>query len=246
MGSAMAEPVGRRFSFMLIFLLAGCTLPGLRPVDPAPGDPPDLARAEVGPLSLMAATGRWSSADRFLERYFIPLEVGLTNSGAEAVAVRFRDVVLVDEANRQIPALSPRDVVSLLFGPGSEVAPEEEAPEDASSFRTGPAPKERWIPPFRLSIRISPYDPFWDPWWPYPYEYWDYGPSPETAREILHRGLAEGEVRPGLMVSGVLFFKEDLEEGDEGKGYRMVWQVPSASSGEILAVLELPFAVSPN
>ena len=74
---------------------------------------------------------------------------------------------------------------------------------------------------------------------------WDWGPFMEMAREILHAGLPEGDVLPGLSVSGFLYFKESLEESDEGKVYRLSWRLPATESGRIMETLELRFVVVP-
>jgi len=227
-------------------LLAGCAVPGLRPTDPPPGEDPSIARASGESASLVAATGQWRHGTRWLQEYFIPLKGSLTNSGDEALSVRYQDILLIDEANRQIPALSPREVVEILFGfvPFIETGPA--AGKAAGPLRTCPPLCASMTGPLGFQIRLGPYpyDPFWDPWWPAPYDHWDWGPCVEMAREILHAGLPEGDVRPGLMVSGFLYFKESLEESEEGKVYRMSWRLPAAGSGQIMETLELRFVVA--
>ena len=154
-------------------LLAGCALPGLRPTEPHPGEDPCIARACGDSAILVAAAGQWHHGTRWLQEYFIPMEVSLTNSGEEALSVRYQDTLLIDEANRQIPALSPRDVVEVLFGfvPFAERGPA--AGKAIGPLRTCPPLCASMAGPlgFRIHLGPYPYDPFWDPWWPVYYDH---------------------------------------------------------------------------
>ena len=163
----------RCIALVMAALLAGCAVPGLRPTDPPPGEDPCIARACGDSASLVAATGQWRHGTRWLQEYFIPLEVSLANSGEEALSVRYQDILLIDEANRQIPALSPREVVEILFGFVPLAETRQGTGEAAGSLRICPPLCASMAGPLGFRVRLGPYpyDPFWDPWWPVYYDH---------------------------------------------------------------------------
>ncbi|MCI0370801.1 MAG: hypothetical protein L0214_05355 [candidate division NC10 bacterium] len=223
----MQRPSLSLFSFLLSALLAAglaaCATPRLVPLAPAGDDPQEGAAVRAAGLALRALPADWPGYPGDLARSVTPLLLALANEGGTPVIVRFEDFLLLDSGNREYRALSPLEVVTVLYG--------------SSPSRSD------ILPAFHLRRHPFFFHGFLsDPFFYYPY-YPSYAPAPNAwppGRDILRLALREGRVLPGHRVGGFLFF----QHATAGAGpFTLSWVPRNPETGQALATLSLPLGL---
>lgn len=210
-------------SSLLAAGLAACGTPRLVPLAPAGEPPQEGVAVRAAGLALRALPADWSGYPRDLPRSVTPLLLVLANEGGAPVLVRFEDFLLLDSGNREYRALSPLQVVTVLYG---------SAPSRSDI-----------LPAFHLHRHPLFFHGFLsDPFF-YPYYYPYYAPAPHAwppGRDILRLALREGRVLPGHRVEGFLFF----QHATAGAGpFTLSWIPRDPETGQALATLSLPLGI---
>lgn len=210
-------------SSLLAAGLAACGTPRLVPLAPAGEPPQEGVAVRAAGLALRALPADWSGYPRDLPRSVTPLLLVLANEGGAPVLVRFEDFLLLDSGNREYRALSPLQVVTVLYG---------SAPSRSDI-----------LPAFHLHRHPLFFHGFLsDPFF-YPYYYPYYAPAPHAwppGRDILRLALREGRVLPGHRVEGFLFF----QHATAGAGpFTLSWNPRDPETGQALATLSLPLGL---
>lgn len=210
-------------SSLLAAGLAACGTPRLVPLAPAGEPPQEGVAVRAAGLALRALPADWSGYPGDLPRSVTPLLLVLANEGGAPVLVRFEDFLLLDSGNREYRALSPLQVVTVLYG---------SAPSRSDI-----------LPAFHLHRHPLFFHGFLsDPFF-YPYYYPYYAPAPygwPPGRDILRLALREGRVLPGHRVEGFLFF----QHATAGAGpFTLSWIPRDPETGQALATLSLPLGL---
>lgn len=146
------------------------------------GGATDVGREALG-ISLRVVTDGWNAPSDVVERQYVPLWVRLENQGQSTIDVTFSALVLVDEKGRSFPVVPPLDVVTAIqrdaAGQGGLYAP-----SGLSSGRGGVG--------FGFAGGFDPYSP------------WQRGL--QTTEAVTTYALREGQLAPGTVAQGYLFF----------------------------------------
>lgn len=222
--SLLARP-GFPLLALLAAGLAACAAPRLVPLAPAGDVPQEGVAVRTAGLALTALPIPWPGSPGDLARSVTPILLHLANEGEAAVLVRFEDFLLLDSGSREYRALSPMEVVSILYGSTPSRA------EIVPAFHL-----QRH--PFFFHGFLS--DPFFYPYYTY-YPY--YAPAPYAwppGRDILRSALREGRVLPGHRVEGFLF----LQHAAAGTGpFTLSWVARDPETGGAIATLSLPLGL---
>ena len=169
---------GRRalFALPLLFLMAACAGPTLRP-ETRTGT--GAIVQEMPSIRVSVEAEAWNGRPRNLPDYVLPFLIMLTNTGTAPVAVTRADFVLLDDANRQYLPLAPSEVVALLGGRSSGVGV---SPSVGVSGPTGGSTSAG----VGLGILLGGYG--------------------ADTRDVIPQALPEGPILPGAEVKGFLYF----------------------------------------
>ncbi|MBI2080599.1 MAG: hypothetical protein HYT86_02565, partial [candidate division NC10 bacterium] len=96
--------------------LAACTTPYLVPLAPGGQVPPEGTVVRAAGLALTALPAAWPGYPQDLPRAVTPLSLIVANEGEAPAPVRFEDFLLLDGGMREYRALSPLEVVTILYG----------------------------------------------------------------------------------------------------------------------------------
>ncbi len=214
--------------FLLLTLLAAgiaaCAAPRLVPLAPAGDAPREGVAIRTAGLALTALPAPWPGSPADLARSVTPILLHLANEGEAAVFVRFEDFLLLDSGRREYRALSPLEVVTILYGSA------------ASRTEILPAIHRH---PFLFHGYLS--DPFFYPYDPYhPY----YAQAPYAwppGRDIIRLALREGRVVPGHRVEGFLLFQHAAAGTAP---FTLSWAPRNPETGGTIATLSLPLGLS--
>lgn len=173
-GKAGGRP---RWSLLLwLVLLAACAGPRLRPA--SPGGTGAIAQ-EMPPLRISVEAEAWYGRPRSLPDHVLPFRITLGNTGRAPVTITRADFLLLDDANRQYPALAPSEVITLLGGRGPAVGV---SPSVGVSGSTAGGTAVG----VGLGIVL--------------------GSSGTDTRDIIGQALAEGPLLPGAEAKGFVYF----------------------------------------
>ena len=193
----------------------------------------DAARAQAGSVEIIAQTEAWSD-DALIGQAVTPVRVIIDNNGAEPVAIRYENMVLVAADGARYHALPPFEIEGEVPTVARDYAPISPY-YGYDGFEPAPfyGPVYPGMSPFTGPFA---YDPFYYGTY---YRRWNTVELPTP--EMLRRALPEGVLRAGGRVEGFVYFEKISDENQEvAFTVRLV-----DPRGEREAVrLSIPFVVS--
>lgn len=191
--------------------------------DRAPAVAGRAAEAEEMGVRVVASAGAWRGSPVDLDRVVTPILVSIANESGRGLAIRYEYYHLLWPGRASYAALPPFRI-------------------DAAATPLTPVQAAAG---FEVAPYLSPWYPGWTAYsgaFEYPGDYYETH-YPALARvaaptfDMLQSALPEGVLAPGGSLTGFLYFPE-VELAD-----RLVFvaRLVDASSGEIVATVEIPF-----